>query len=76
VETIIANSVSPNPSGLLRELALGGPALAVIAHPDDESFGLGAVLAAFGAGTQVRVLCFTRGEASTLGTTDAGMRHC
>src|SRR5690606_19905098 len=42
-------------------------ALAVVAHPDDESFGLGAVLAAFAeAGARVSVLCFTRGEASTL----------
>ncbi len=42
--------------------------LAVCAHPDDESFGLGAVLAAFSEqGTRVRVLCFTHGEASTLG---------
>ena len=41
--------------------------LAVVAHPDDESFGLGAVLSAFVAqGTAVRVLCLTRGEASTL----------
>lgn len=42
--------------------------LAVVAHPDDESFGLGAVLSAL---TQARrfaaVLCFTHGEASTLG---------
>lgn len=41
--------------------------LAVAAHPDDESFALGAVLAAFAeAGAQVSVLCLTRGEASTL----------
>ena len=41
--------------------------LAVIAHPDDESFGLGAVLSTFGdAGSRVSVLCFTHGEASTL----------
>ena len=41
--------------------------LAVVAHPDDESFGLGGVLSAFVAsGCQVDVLCFTRGEASTL----------
>lgn len=40
--------------------------LAVVAHPDDESFGLGAVLSAFGAGAQVSVLCFTHGEASSL----------
>src|ERR1019366_1874199 len=41
--------------------------LAVVAHPDDESFGLGALLDAF---TRVRagveVLCRTHGEASTL----------
>lgn len=42
--------------------------LAVCAHPGDESFGLGAVLAAFvEQGATVRVLCFTHGEASTLG---------
>jgi LmbE family N-acetylglucosaminyl deacetylase len=45
-------------------------ALAVVAHPDDESFGLGAVLSSLsGAGVAVRVLCFTHGEASTLGAT-------
>jgi LmbE family N-acetylglucosaminyl deacetylase len=42
--------------------------LAVVAHPDDESFALGAVLSAFvEAGTAASVLCLTRGEASTLG---------
>jgi LmbE family N-acetylglucosaminyl deacetylase len=42
--------------------------LAVCAHPDDESFGLGAVLDSFVlSGASVSVLCFTRGEASTLG---------
>lgn len=49
--------------------------LAVVAHPDDESFGLGAVIDAFHlAGAAVDVLCFTRGEASTLGaaTDDLG----
>lgn len=41
--------------------------LAVVAHPDDESFGLGAVLSAFiDAGARVGVLCLTHGEASTL----------
>lgn len=42
--------------------------LAVCAHPDDESFGLGAILNSFatGGGT-VSVLSLTRGEASTLG---------
>ena len=42
--------------------------LAVCAHPDDESFGLGAILDTFGAqGTSVSLLCFTDGAASTLG---------
>ena len=42
--------------------------LAVCAHPDDESFGLGAVLAGFvDAGAAASVLCYTHGEASTLG---------
>ena len=41
--------------------------LAVVAHPDDESFGLGAVLDAFArSGAGVEVLCLTHGEASTL----------
>ena len=49
-------------------LPRAGNVLAVCAHPDDESFGLGAVLAAFsGQGARVRVLCFTHGESSTLG---------
>ena len=44
------------------------PVLVVSAHPDDESFGLGAVIAALTErGDTVNVLCFTRGEASTLG---------
>ena len=42
--------------------------LVVVAHPDDESFGLGAIIDAFTRqGTAVDVLCFTQGEASTLG---------
>ena len=41
--------------------------LAVVAHPDDESFGLGAVLSAFAAaGARTAVLCLTHGEASSL----------
>lgn len=41
--------------------------LAVVAHPDDESFGLGAVLTALAqGGAETSVLCFTHGEASTL----------
>ena len=41
--------------------------LAVVAHPDDESFGLGALLDAFTrSAASVEVLCLTHGEASTL----------
>lgn len=46
----------------------------VIAHPDDESFGLGAVIDAFvRSGATVSVLCFTQGEASTLGADAADL---
>ena len=41
--------------------------LAVVAHPDDESFALGGILDAFiRAGARAEVLCLTHGEASTL----------
>ncbi|MFD1662349.1 PIG-L deacetylase family protein [Streptomyces caeni] len=41
--------------------------MAVVAHPDDESFGLGALLDLLsGGGVPTTVLCFTHGEASTL----------
>ncbi|WP_344843246.1 PIG-L family deacetylase [Kribbella ginsengisoli] len=42
--------------------------LAVVAHPDDEAFGLGAILDGFGrAGARVSVLCLTHGTAPKLG---------
>jgi LmbE family N-acetylglucosaminyl deacetylase len=48
----------------------------VVAHPDDETFGLGAVADSFGAGgTAVHVLCFTHGEASTLNENLADLRQ-
>jgi LmbE family N-acetylglucosaminyl deacetylase len=41
--------------------------LVVVAHPDDESFGLGGVLDVLTRrGAEVTVLCLTHGEASTL----------
>ena len=41
--------------------------LVVIAHPDDESFGLGAIVSQMtAAGAPAHILCYTHGEASTL----------
>jgi N-acetylglucosamine malate deacetylase 2 len=49
--------------------------LAVVAHPDDESFGLGALLSdASAAGSRAGVLCLTHGEASTLHGVDGELR--
>jgi len=51
----------------MADLTRWSRALVVVAHPDDESFGLGAVLSTLAErGTRVSVLCFTQGEASTL----------
>ncbi len=48
--------------------------LVVVAHPDDESFGLGAVVDRFvESGAAVSVLCFTQGEASTLHGVDGDL---
>jgi LmbE family N-acetylglucosaminyl deacetylase len=48
--------------------------VAVCAHPDDESFGLGGILGAFAdAETRCSVLCFTSGEASTLGADEGDL---
>lgn len=42
--------------------------LAVFAHPDDESFGVGGTLARYAAeGVEVHLACATRGEAGELG---------
>ena len=59
-----------------RTLPSWPSALAVIAHPDDESFGLGAVIAELAAaGTAVHILCYTHGEASTLNETRADLHR-
>jgi LmbE family N-acetylglucosaminyl deacetylase len=48
-----------------------GPIAAIVAHPDDETFGLGALLANLASeGRDVRLLCLTHGEASTVGAAD------
>lgn len=66
---------TPGPAAS-QELPHLARVLAVCAHPDDESFGLGAVLAALaGAGTSTSVMCFTHGEASTLGMDAGDLRH-
>ena len=50
--------------------------LVVIAHPDDESFGLGAVIDQLAAaGAAVHILCFTHGGASTLNQTQADLHR-
>ena len=50
--------------------------LAVVAHPDDETFGLGAVVDRLAtSGAAVHLLCYTRGEASTLNETGASLRR-
>ena len=50
--------------------------LLVVAHPDDETFGLGAIAGRFAAaGASVHVLCFTHGEASTLNHNDAELHQ-
>jgi len=64
-----------SPAGRSGRLLPAWPsALAVIAHPDDESIGLGAVIGQLAAdGTAVHVLCYTRGEASTVNQTSADL---
>ena len=55
-------------AGLWRRIGAPRRAVAVVAHPDDESFGLGAILSALiDGGASVGVVCLTHGEASTLG---------
>ena len=64
-------SLAREPHGLLPAWAA---VLAVVAHPDDESFGLGAIIDRMtSGGAAVHVLCYTRGEASTLNQTGADL---
>lgn len=52
----------------------GRDVLIVFAHPDDESYGPGATLAALAMrGARLTLLVFTRGEQSTLGVGEGGL---
>jgi LmbE family N-acetylglucosaminyl deacetylase len=63
-QAVAAGKVLPRPG---RRLPDWRHALVVVAHPDDETFGLGAIVDRLAAGgAAVHVLCFTHGEASTL----------
>ncbi len=66
----------PEPVRPGRSLPAWGSVLAVVAHPDDESFGLGAVIDALvTGGAAVHVLCYTHGEASTVNETRADLHR-
>lgn len=61
------------PRAAVDDTELGGwtQVAAVCAHPDDETFGLGGIIAALvEAGTDVRLVCLTCGESSALGAGD------
>jgi N-acetylglucosamine malate deacetylase 2 len=59
-----------------RELPGWRRVLAVVAHPDDESFGLGAIAHQFSVkGAVVHVLCFSHGGASALNENDADLHR-
>jgi N-acetylglucosamine malate deacetylase 2 len=67
-------TTASSPSGMDGRCPPGAPSWPWVAHPDDESFGLGALIDAMtSAGSAVHVLCFTRGEASTLNERDADL---
>lgn len=63
----VRHHLGDDPDGIA---VLGGHRDVVVAcaHPDDESFGLGAIITALVEdGARVRLVCFTHGEDSTLG---------
>lgn len=57
----------PHSPGIIIKQPLRGVLLAVLAHPDDETFGIGGTLALYASrGVQVHLICATRGEAGTV----------
>ena len=67
----LQGSPAREPHGLLPPWSA---VLAVVAHPDDESFGLGAIIDRMtSGGAAVHVLCYTHGEASMLNETGADL---
>lgn len=72
----MSTNPGPSPAAEARDrLPSWRSVLAVVAHPDDESFGLGAVLDTFTrSGASVSVLGLTHGEASTLHAAPGALR--
>lgn len=67
-------TVRPSPPAGQEERWAPGSVVAVCAHPDDESFGLGGILDAWARrGIPVALLSFTSGEASTLGADEGAL---
>jgi LmbE family N-acetylglucosaminyl deacetylase len=60
--------MTPFPRDLLSDVRPGDRWLVAVAHPDDESFGCGSMIAhAAVRGAEVTVVCATRGEAGEVG---------
>jgi N-acetylglucosamine malate deacetylase 2 len=71
---IIGSSAAGRVPDHVQQLPDWRSVLVVIAHPDDESFGLGAIIHQITqAGAAAHVVCFTHGEASTLNETGADL---